>query len=680
MFVRKLSFFVLSLLVVSMGYGDVFTVTNTLDGGEGSLRWAIEQAELRIGPDTIVFALPQSDPGWDAEKGAWRIAVAASYRDFLDGGTFIDGSSQTRFGGDTNPEGPEIYITGYDVDPAIDRACFTIYSAGNKFTALSIGPYPNSIFKLHSASATNNVFQGLYLNVDATGSEAYQMVKSQGFYIRNGAHSNIIGGTAAEERNILSGFSNRAILVDGGHDNIIKGNYVGVLKNGMDPAANGWGIEWAAFPTKSGSYEGIGVYNGGKRNQIGGLEPGAGNLISANMRAGLRIDGTGSDENIVQGNIFGLAADGETVMSNGETGLWISGDAIGDGPANNLIEKNVISANLSSGMQFRHGSHHNQVRNNLIGTDVSGTLARPNSHNGIYLFGTPDRGYPQNNDIGPNNIIVANGFGSESEPWAAVRIDNPQTINNRVFNNYLNCNEQGTVHSSKNSGVFISKGAKYNTIGPDNVISGKTYGVWMRHDSTAFNTLTRSTIIDVEGKPIYLESGANGNLAAPVLLEADTTMVTGTTIPLGYVQLFVGPDGLLNTYLTEVRADQDGNFEWQGPIGHGVVTATVRDEYGNTSEASKGLSTTPLIGMLGDVNNDESVNSIDALIIISCDVGIDVSQFCPMNCGDVNGDGIVNSIDALIIVSYDVNMEVPFPVGQFGCPASVAPCPGCDEQ
>jgi hypothetical protein len=82
-------------------------------------------------------------------------------------------------------------------------------------------------------------------------------------------------------------------------------------------------------------------------------------------------------------------------------------------------------------------------------------------------------------------------------------------------------------------------------------------------------------------------------------------------------------------------------------------------------------------GILGDVNGDDLVNSTDALIILSCDVGLDVSSFCPMNCGDVNGDGLVNSTDALIVLAYDVGQSVPFPVGEPGCPGGVTPCPGC---
>ena len=80
---------------------------------------------------------------------------------------------------------------------------------------------------------------------------------------------------------------------------------------------------------------------------------------------------------------------------------------------------------------------------------------------------------------------------------------------------------------------------------------------------------------------------------------------------------------------------------------------------------------------LGGVDGDGAVNSTDALIILSADVGINTSQYCPMNCGDVNGDGAVNSTDALLILSYDVGMTVPFPVGVGACPASVTPPAGC---
>jgi hypothetical protein len=81
--------------------------------------------------------------------------------------------------------------------------------------------------------------------------------------------------------------------------------------------------------------------------------------------------------------------------------------------------------------------------------------------------------------------------------------------------------------------------------------------------------------------------------------------------------------------------------------------------------------------VLGDVSGDGVANSTDALIVLSCDAGMDTSEYCPMNCGDANADGLVNSTDALVILSYDAGMEVPYPVGEPGCPSSVTSCSGC---
>ena len=121
-------------------------------------------------------------------------------------------------------------------------------------------------------------------------------------------------------------------------------------------------------------------------------------------------------------------------------------------------------------------------------------------------------------------------------------------------------------------------------------------------------------------------------------------------------------------------ADAGWSFaEWGGDLSGSDNPVTITMNGDRTVTASF-VSTS---GTLGDVNRDGSVNSTDALIILSCDAGIDTSGFCPMNCGDVNGDGLVNSTDALIILSFDAGIEVPYPVGEPGCPSSVTPCPGC---
>jgi hypothetical protein len=81
--------------------------------------------------------------------------------------------------------------------------------------------------------------------------------------------------------------------------------------------------------------------------------------------------------------------------------------------------------------------------------------------------------------------------------------------------------------------------------------------------------------------------------------------------------------------------------------------------------------------ILGDVNGNGVANSLDALIVLKGDVGLDISSYCPVNCGDVNDDGFVNSTDALLILKYDVGLPVSYPVGLPGCNETVSQPPGC---
>jgi hypothetical protein len=53
------------------------------------------------------------------------------------------------------------------------------------------------------------------------------------------------------------------------------------------------------------------------------------------------------------------------------------------------------------------------------------------------------------------------------------------------------------------------------------------------------------------------------------------------------------------------------------------------------------------------------------LIVLTADAGLDTTDYCPLNYGDVNSDGVVNSTDALIMLTYDVGLPVGgLPVGQ----------------
>lgn len=58
---------------------------------------------------------------------------------------------------------------------------------------------------------------------------------------------------------------------------------------------------------------------------------------------------------------------------------------------------------------------------------------------------------------------------------------------------------------------------------------------------------------------------------------------------------------------------------------------------------------------LGDVNNDGSIDNLDATLILQYDAGL-LSQSISAFAGDANGDGAVDNLDAVLILKYDAGL------------------------
>ena len=82
-------------IVVSSGV-HLYVVNNTMDGGPGSLRWALEESSSDGGPSIVVFNIPESDPGFNGS--VWVINLEAPL--FIDeSNTVVNGSTQPGFNG-----------------------------------------------------------------------------------------------------------------------------------------------------------------------------------------------------------------------------------------------------------------------------------------------------------------------------------------------------------------------------------------------------------------------------------------------------------------------------------------------------------------------------------------------------------------------------------------------------
>ena len=129
-----------SELSATMPAQSIYTVTNTWDSGYGSLRQAITLANLATVPVTISFNIPATDPhfqdddatlpGGDPGPDVFVFDPLAPLPAINNPNyaITIDGTTQTTFGGDTNPFGPEIVLDGFvgGVADGLD-----IYSANN---------------------------------------------------------------------------------------------------------------------------------------------------------------------------------------------------------------------------------------------------------------------------------------------------------------------------------------------------------------------------------------------------------------------------------------------------------------------------------------------------------------------------------------------------------------------
>jgi CSLREA domain-containing protein len=224
--------------------------------------------------------------------------------------------------------------------------------------------------------------------------------------------------------------------------------------------------------------------------------------------------------NTIIANYIGLNAQGTAASGNTQTGIYIayaSDNTVGGGPPG---ARNIISGNGEHGVWIHgDGADRNDVSGNYIGTDSTGVFDVANTWDGVAIGGGP-----QENDIGPDNIIAYND-----------------------------------VH-----GVLIS---------------GAT---------TISNTVTQNTIHSNGGEGISLINEGNGTLSAPSIDVAMCTGGGGTSGPNLRIEVFSDYNGEGRFYESYVMsASGSFALSPAGTLfRYPYVTLTATDAAGNTSEFS----------------------------------------------------------------------------------------------
>src|SRR5262245_20734693 len=208
---------------------------------------------------------------------------------------------------------------------------------------------------------------------------------------------------------VINGFNPNAIgLFEAGATNaLIEGNFIGTDPTGTVAVGNATGVY---FQRANG-------------NRIGGTAPAARNVISGNLNYGISIvngGGLTGAGNVIQGNFVGTNAAGTAAIPNrAGAGILI------DSGQDNLVggtapgAGNLVSGNLIQGIRISSSypaAIGNVIQGNLVGTDVTGTVAIGNGGWGVDI--TTNLGGPTatRNTIGgattaARNVIAGNGAG-----------------------------------------------------------------------------------------------------------------------------------------------------------------------------------------------------------------------------------------------------------------------------
>jgi hypothetical protein len=423
-----LSAVVLSFGLAAAGFGGVFTVTNTQDAGPGSLRQAILDANMRVGPDTVGFDLPETGVLYNGI--VWFIEPVSDLPVLTDDGTVIDGTTQTLRHGDLNPDGPEVYVMGFQGRQGFPVSVgFTVASSHNVIRGLVVSCFSTAAIVVTGQGAAYNRIEGNYIGTNFNGADTTASSNGCGINISGGGH-NTVGGLSAGARNIICGNRGPGILVAQSDSNVMAGNFIGLDRTGKNALGN--------------AGDGIVIANA-RGNRIGGGRPGEGNVIAGCGDAAVTLSGDKSTrDNTVQGNYLGTDIDGGRALGGADAGV-----VLGNGASCNLIggsesdEGNLISGHAGYGVYiFTSRTDSNRVVGNRIGTDRTGETALPNGYGGVCVYNGP-----KSNVIGPYNVIRFNPFG--------VFIQFDSTLHNRVTYNSISDNANGGIvlFNNANGGI-----------------------------------------------------------------------------------------------------------------------------------------------------------------------------------------------------------------------------------
>ena len=320
------------MLASGVGHAAVFQVTSIADGGPGSLRQAMLDANAQPGADSIHFAIPGSGP---------HVIQPASALPGITSPVTIDGYTQfgaTRNNG-ANGSNATILIELRGAGTASPSAFSLLNgSATTAISGLAINRFSQAINI--TLNATDCVIAGNFIGTDASGTTGFPGEQVVGLSV--GANRCRIGGPLIGDRNIVSSMNQDGIYVNGS-DVIVQGNLIGVDRNMIATVGNlGCGVSIGSINPNAPVATHVRV---GGRNEGAELPR---NVIGGNRRCG--IDVRAGSGHVIEGNVIGLTSFSLSPLPNHGPGVQISGGIDIVVGALDTLHGNVIAYNAGPGI------------------------------------------------------------------------------------------------------------------------------------------------------------------------------------------------------------------------------------------------------------------------------------------------------------------------------------------
>jgi parallel beta-helix repeat protein len=358
-------------------------VTSVADAGNGTLRWAIGQADNSAPGSSITI-----------EFSVTGIITLRSGLPDISADVSIDGQSAPFYAAG----GPPVVGIDFGGKPGLR---FAPGSRGAHLLGIAVDNAGGTGVTLDAGDITLNAD---YIGLDLSGAAAGN--HGDGIYAGGQSRGDRIGlnpfGDPGVVGNVISGNSGSGIVLSGSSRDMLAANRIGTSANGGRAVANGGDgilLTRRADGNEIGGTDFTDPLTGQANNPTGSkgtvppvfIVPPLGNLVSGNRRDGVKIT-AGSRGNVLNGNFIGTSVTGNAPLGNRANGVWIDdadrNSLVGCKFVNNpFVYYNVISGNGQNGLRITN-SDDVTVQGNFLGIGANNTAVIANRLDGILVDGS----------------------------------------------------------------------------------------------------------------------------------------------------------------------------------------------------------------------------------------------------------------------------------------------------